>query len=136
MILKSNAQDYTLAVSEATSSAFEGNDLRGVDTNTPVGDVVTSGTCYVLSGHSADNSVQGVGFYQYASTSTLQAHKAYVVIGETTGAPKRMRFVFDSTTDVENAESSDISVQKILRDGQLIIIRGDREFNVQGQIVK
>ena len=128
VILKSTVRDYTMVpTDDAAITITEPNALQGVDEST-----AAPANCYVLSGHSSDNSVTGVGFYQY--TGELKAHKAYVVVGN--NAPKRMRFVFDTETGVESAQSSEVSVQKILRDGQLIIIRGDREFNVQGQIIK
>ena len=133
VILKSTIAGYTMVPTDNDPIVItEPNALQGVDVNTPVASVVTTGTCYVLSGHSTDNSVTGVGFYQYSGE--LKAHRAYVVVGN--NAPKRMRFVFDTETGVESVQSSEVSVQKILRDGQLIIIRGDREYNTQGQIIK
>ena len=134
VILKSTEPGYTMLPTDDAAITLnpDDNDLQGVDVPTLVSSEVTSGTCYVLSGHSSDNSVTGVGFYQY--TGELKAHRAYVVVGN--NAPKRMRFVFDTETGVESVQSSEVSVQKIIRDGQLIIIRGDREFNVQGQIIK
>ena len=128
VILKSSGPNYTMVPSDASPISISvQNDLDGTDEQ-----MSAPANCYVLSGHSTDNSVTGVGFYQY--TGTLGAHKAYVIVGGN-AAPKRMRFVFDTETGVESAQSSEVSVQKILRDGQLIIIRGDREYNTQGQII-
>ena len=128
VILKSTTDQYTMVPSDASPISISvQNDLDGTDEQKSA-----PANCYVLSGHSTDNSVQGVGFYQY--TGQLKAHRAYVVVGNS--APKRMRFVFDTETGVESVQSSEVSVQKIIRDAQLIIIRGDREFNVQGQIIK
>ena len=36
------------------------------------------------------------------------------------------------TEDVESVQSSEVSIQKILRDGQIIIIRGNKEYTILG----
>ena len=130
VILKSSAPNYTmLPTDNAAIVITEPNALQGTDE-----EMSAPANCYVLSGHSSDNSVTGVGFYQYAGT--LKAHRAYVVVGSSS-APKRMRFVFDTETGIDPVTDNPSPVtRKILRDGQLIIIRGDREYNTQGQIIK
>ena len=136
VILKANVSDFTLSSSYADPVSFEAvNSLLGVDEAT-----AAPANCYVLSGHSSDNSVTGVGFYQF--TGTLKAHKAYAVIDAGIAySPKKLRFVFNqeqTTTDVENSQFTIHNSQctKVIRDGQLIIIRGDKEYNANGQIVK
>lgn len=42
----------------------------------------------------------------------------------------------DAPTGIESVQDSDISVQKIIRDGQLLIIRGEKQYNAQGAQVK
>ncbi|MBR2166808.1 MAG: hypothetical protein IJ920_00495 [Paludibacteraceae bacterium] len=116
---------------EATSA---GNDLTGTDDA-----MVAPANCYVLSGHSADNSVTGVGFYQF--TGTLAAHKAYAIYsGGASQAPAhRMRFIFNDehqATGIENAQNSDIRSQKVVENGQLIIIRNGVKYNAAGQTIK
>ena len=135
VILKSSIQNYILTPSAATAVTLEDNSLRGVDEATPVSSAVTSGTCYVLSG----DQTHGVGFFQYASDKTLKAHKAYVVIGSgSAGAPKRLRFVFNTPTGIEEANGQELKANslKVIRDGHLIIIRNGVRYNAQGQIVK
>ena len=95
--------------------------------------------CYVISGHSADNSVVGVGFYQYSGE--LKAHKAYTIYDAGSGnhAPKRMRFVFNqenTATGVDQVQSDQVQSTKVLRNGQLIIIRNGVEYNANGQMTK
>lgn len=36
------------------------------------------------------------------------------------------------TEDVERVQSSEVSIQKVIRDGQIIIIRGDKEYTILG----
>lgn len=134
VILKAVTGSVDLVRSTDVPVSFEAvNALLGTDVSMPA-----PAHCYVLSGHSSDNSVQGVGFYQFSGT--LAAHKAYVVIGGGGSmAPKRLRFVFNNentATGVENVQSDNVQSTKVLRNGQLIIIRGDKEYNAQGQIVK
>lgn len=116
---------------EATSAD---NDLTGTDDA-----MVAPENCYVLSGHSADNSVHGVGFYQF--TGTLAAHKAYAIYGggASLAPAHRMRFIFNNeqtVTGIENAQNSDIRSQKVVENGQLVIIKNGVRYNAQGQIVK
>ena len=47
-----------------------------------------------------------------------------------------MPFVFEVATDVESIQPSAVSSQKVLRDGQLVIIRNGVEYNAAGQMVK
>ena len=108
------------------------NCLLGTD-----GEMAAPANCYVISGHSSDNSVQGVGFYQY--TGTLKAHKAYTIYGGGSGAPKRMRFIFEDeqqATGVENVQGDKVQSTKIIENGQVIIIRNGVRYNAAGQIVK
>ena len=110
------------------------NDLEGVDAITAVTSIdgLTRDNCYVLSGQ------QSVGFY-LINSDNLKAHKAYVKYVSTPGqnnAPKKMRFVFNTTTGVESAQPSVISGQKLIENGQLIIIKNGVRYNAQGQIVK
>lgn len=134
VILKASGSSITLTPSDADPVTFDAtNNLRGVDEAT-----AAPSNCYVLSGRSSDNSVIGVGFYLF--TGTIPAHKAYVVIGGGgAGAPKRLRFVFNETntaTDTDQVQRDEVQSTKVLRNGQLIIIRGDKEYNAQGQMIK
>ena len=135
VILKSTVQQYEMYPSDDTPVTVGENDLQGVDAAE-----AAPANCYVLSGRSTDGNTTGVGFYLY--TGTLAAHKAYLIYnGSSSGAPKRFRFVFDgeqTTTDIESPSLQGRSgeASKILRDGQLIIIRNGVEYNANGQMVK
>ena len=109
------------------------NQLRGTDS-----EMAAPANCYVLSGKSADETVTGVGFYQFSGT--LAAHKAYITVsGGGAQAPRKLRFVFNkenTATCVDQVSSDQVQSTKVLRDGQLIILHGNKEYNAQGQIVK
>ena len=83
------------------------------------------------------NGASGVGFYKVGSaTCSIAPYRAYLSCGYPgTGASAPMRIVFhkDSTTDMESVQHSAISTQKILRNGQILIIRDNKIINVLGQ---
>jgi len=134
VIIKATSDNFTLTLSdEEPVSVTTNNSLQGVDAATPVTDIagLTTDNCYVLSG----TNTYGVGFYRI-SGSSLKAHKAYVKYdGEPSGAPRRMRFVFDQTTGVENAETT-VKSEKFIEHGQLVIIKSGVKYNAQGMIVE
>lgn len=134
VIFRAPSSTITLTETSAAGLSFSAeNDLRGVDAVTPLEDLgLTRSTCYVLSGNNTD----GVGFYQ-CNSDNLKAHKAYLpYAGAPVGAPRRMRFVFNNTADLDQVQRDQVQSTKILRNAQLIIIRNDVEYNVAGQIVK
>ena len=133
-ILKSNAASVVLTPTDAEPVTISAsNDLIGTDS-----EKAAPANCYVLSGHSTDDSVTGVGFYQF--TGTLAAHKAYIINNSPSLAPShRMRFIFNgenAATGIENASAKIGGSEKRLENGQLIIIKNGVRYNAQGQIVK
>lgn len=80
-------------------------------------------------------------FYPQAD-GQLRGLRAYFKISTPTpmSAPlRRARFVVDQTevvTGMESVQNTDISIQKIIRDGQLFIIRDGKMYNAQGQIIR
>ena len=109
------------------------NDLKGVDVATPVTDIagLTVDNCYVLSG----TDQYGVGFYRI-NGNTLKAHKAYVkYTGLQNNAPRRMRFVFDTATDIDHTNAA-VESRKVLENGVLYIIKNGVRYNAQGQLIK
>lgn len=136
-----SADPVVLAPTDAAGVSFTANnDLKGVDVQTDLTaiDGLTADNCYILSGQADDLSVVGVGFYK-VNKSYLKEHKAYVkYVGSQDSAPRRMRFVFEqenTATGMESIQPSAVSCQKVLRDGQLIIIRNGVEYNANGQAV-
>ena len=127
VILKATSDNFTLTLSDEAPVTVGANDLEGTDVQK-----ATPANCYVLAGN------EGVGFYHYTA-AMLNEHKAYVIYAPNSGnAPKRMPFIFDAATGIENGEllNGANGVQKVIRDGQLIIIKDGVEYNAQGQIVK
>lgn len=78
-------------------------------------------------------------FCQYVGAE-MPANKAYLDLNDLqsvpgSAAPARIRMVFEETQDVENIEAGAKAV-KFIENGNIFIKRGDKVFNMQGQIVK
>ena len=148
VVLESETPIYHLIKSEGSAPAYTGqNDLRGTDVDLAVSSLPAANQdkVYVLGKEAwiGGNRQVGMGMYKYTG-STLGAHKAYLIYnGAGSGSSNQQnapaRFVFkheDQATDVENVQGDKAQCTKILRDGQLIIIKDGKEFNAQGLIIK
>lgn len=129
-ILKSNSASIVLTptnVEPVTITAS--NDLQGTDM-----EKMAPANCYAIADRSDDESVTGMGFYEYSGM--LDAHKAYVIYSGS-NAPTRMRFIFDgehTATAIHNTANA-IKSEKRIENGQLIIINNGVRYNAQGQII-
>ena len=133
VILQSPTGSFSLTPSDGAEVTFDSdkNQLQGTDS-----EKTAPANCYVLSGHSTDGDVTGVGFYQFSGT--IPAHKAYITVSGSAPAPKRLRFVFNgenAATGIGNA-SETLKSEKRIENGQLVIIKNGVRYNAQGQIVK
>jgi hypothetical protein len=150
VVLRSFSPTYRLIGKAPVAQPYTGrNELRGSDVDITIASDPELSTktdrIYVLGKEGWVNSQrqEGMGLYRYTGT-TLAAHKAYLIYdGPGSGssgqqnAPARFLFKHENTaTGVEQVSSDQLQSTKILRNGQLIIIRGDKEYNAQGQIVK
>lgn len=140
VVLESDTREYRLIPTGNDAPLYTGpNDLEGTDVNIAVSSLPTADQerVYVLNTQATigtDLKV-GMGMYKYTGT-TLGAHKAYMILDAGPNPAPRFLFRHENQTEgVENVQGNE-SCSKILRDGQLIIIKGDREYNAQGQIVK
>lgn len=147
VVLESETPDYRLIPTGNTEPLYTGpNDLRGTDVAIPRTSVGNNGeNVYVLGKQARMNEelVMGMGMYRYTGAN-LGAHKAYLIYngpgsgssGEQ-GAPARFLFRHEDTaTSFENVQKDNDLCTKILRDGQLIIIRDGKQYNAQGLIIK
>lgn len=144
VVLESETPSYRLIAVPGDAPAYDGeNDLRGTDTDLAVSTLPAADqdNVYVLNREATlgGNRQVGMGMYRYTG-STLGAHKAYLIYDASAGpSSAHARFVFkheDQATDVENVQGDKAQCTKILRDGQLIIIKDGKEFNAQGLIIK
>ena len=86
------------------------------------------------------SDISGIAFYEY-TPEYIPAYRAYFRLTPTGGpasAPKRAKIVMhhNTATDVENVQSNNVQCTKMLRDGNLIILRDGIEYNVQGQRIQ
>ena len=93
---------------------------------------------YVLQQHGEE-----VAFYQVKSDDcALAAYRAYLSCGHNhsasgpSAAPMRIVFHKDATTGIEDVQGDKVQSTKVLRNGQLFILRNGVEYNMNGQMVK
>jgi hypothetical protein len=79
------------------------NNLSGVDYDTPTSALGT-GTFYVL-GMTTVNGKQHFGFHRYTG-STMAAHKAFVLVGNSQAPARSLTMVFDEATGIVSAEAN------------------------------
>ncbi len=147
VVLESETPTYRLVPTGNTAPLYDGrNDLVGTDVDIPRTSVGNNGeNVYVLNRQATigGNLYVGMGLYKYTG-ETLGAHKAYLIYdGAGSGSSNQqnapVRFLFnreEQATGFENVQEGNASCSKILRDGQLIIIKDNKEYNAQGQIIK
>lgn len=78
--------------------------------------------------------------YYASADGTMNGFRAYVHINPSSplgmavrrGAPMRICESTQTPTGIESVQKSEVRSQKVIRDGQLIIIRDGKEFNAQG----
>ena len=99
-------------------------------------------------------TVEGAGVYEYGTTATLTAtpYAGYEFVnwevdGQTlttnplellVNADMTVVLTFKSTvvTGVDNMENEGVKVEKLFRNGQLYIIRGDKVYTITGNRVE
>ena len=150
VVLRSFSPEYRLIAMEPVAEPYTGtNQLRGTDVNITIAtDPELSSKAdkiYVLGKEGWVNSErqEGMGLYRYTGT-TLGAHKAYLIYDGTgsgssgqQNAPARFLFKHENeATGVENVQSDKVQCTKVIRNGQLIIIKDGKEYNALGLIIK
>ena len=129
------------------SPTIPGMAFEGVTIETSVGQAVGTGVQFVgtigqtqLENGNHDYLFVGENntLYWPNTDNKLKGFRAYFkVSGDVAphGAPARM-VIRRTPTGVANVQNTELSTQKVLRDGKLIIVRDGIEYNAQGQIVK
>lgn len=90
------------------------------------------------------NGTDGVAFYQVLDDGcSVAPYRAYLSCAYNANAgapgapPRKMRLVFqkeDTTTGINNTHAN-VNAVKVLRNGQLFILRDERTYNAMGQII-
>ena len=80
----------------------------------------------------SDNYLYSAG----AHPTALLGLRAYFI--NSTGRPIRARVVYgeNEATSIPTVVAPEESVRKVLKDGQIIIIRGEKQYNIQGQVIE
>lgn len=97
-----------------------GEELKGTDIA-----MAAPANCYVLDSKSADESLTGIGFYEFAGT--LTAHKAYL-LNSNAATLKWLPFIFNSagtTTIIDRIPTGDKQCIRVLREGHIYFLLPD-----------
>lgn len=145
-VILSGAPGTYIAYVTSETEAATGNMLKGSLTNQVINNACVH---YILS---AESDGSRVGFYwpneETVSNETgvgqftNNANKAYLELPASGANLAPRRYVFGENmmpTDIEEVGSETANAarsEKILRNGQLFILRGEHIFNAQGQMVK
>ena len=80
----------------------------------------------------SDNYLYSAG----AHPTALLGLRAYFI--NSTGRPIRARVVYgeNEATSIPTIVAPEDDVRKVLKDGQIIIIRGEKQYNIQGQVIE
>lgn len=69
--------------------------------------------------------------------STLRFQQGgFEIIGQSTMIETPLHIVYGTATDVEHVEANDAVATKVLRDGQLLIQRGGKTYDVRGAVIE
>ena len=129
-----NSQATINIAASAVPALSETNDFIGTIARVSRPVLASGEKIFVLS------DISGIAFYEY-TPEYIPAYRAYFRLTPTGGpasAPKRAKIVMhhNTATDVENVQSNNVQCTKMLRDGNLIILRDGIEYNVQGQRIQ
>ena len=110
----------------------EADGVQFIGAMEPITNLAKSG--YTLYGYNATNGE----FAQVGTGVSINTFRAYIAVpaGGASLAPRLKVSINKTPTAVENVQTDKAQSTKILRNGQLVIIREGVEYNAQGQVVK
>lgn len=134
-VVVKGAQGTHILTATGAETSDLGNLFSGTKEPTLKSAISAEGVVYVLS--LSQSSVAAPVFGAFTSEEAIPASKAYLLV-EQAGAPDVIRFVVGEEQQGTGLEMSaeESGVVKMLRDGQLIIIREGVEYNALGQVIK
>ena len=139
VIIQAEPGEYTFNITNSSPSAIAENLFSG--TTAYKNDFATN-SVYVLSSSNGNPCfaplIKQSGDALAFDYAFLGAYKAYLPIPQGNNAASRISFVIseeNTATSVQNIKGAD-SVQKIVRDGQLLIIRGSEIYDVTGRRIQ
>ena len=144
-IFKATADEIAI-VGDGTTAAAPVVGVAGLTgTFTLIQDLETSDPSNTLEGN---YMISGNEFLQCGTSCWLNANRAYIdatiIANHTTKKaeiPGRRRVCLgetseNTTTSVDNNQLPNANIQKVIENGQLIIIRDGVKYNIQGQVIK
>lgn len=137
VLLKSQTPStaYAFTATDATPATdMSDNSLVGCVTRTDISDVAATNDIFCLR---RSDLFETSGFFLYTG-QFIPAGKAYLPVPKEDATPapsRRIRFVYDTTTAIDNNAEA-VRAAKFIEDGQFFIRRGDAVYTIQGVRVK
>ena len=124
----------TVTVTEGEEKVVDGATMYGILEPTHLA-VNNQNYLFLVAGNqlkwpNVDNAMKGFRAYFVIANSDPANHAPVY-----RGMPARIVEREETATDIESIQPSEVSVQKVIRDGQLIIIRNRVEYNANGQLM-
>ena len=129
-IFQASADQLTVTMTGARADVQEANGLVG-NLGATTMDVPTD--AYVLKNNQ---------LYMVNSAVTIAPNRAYIdmsaisTIAQAQGAKRRVIATYNQATGVENVQEGNVQCTKLIRNGQLLILRDGQFFNAMGAPVK
>lgn len=126
--------EFTSTTTEPTTD-FTNNSLVGCTVRTDISSVAATNDIFCLR---RSELFSTTAFFLYTG-QYIPAGKAYLPIpkaGSSSAPDRKIRFVFDQATSVENTNAESVEATKFIENGQLFIRRGDAVYTIQGVRVK
>ena len=126
---------YVFTTSNAADPDMSNNDLVGCVERTDISSVAANNDIFCLR---YSELFSQAGFFLY-SGQYIPAGKAYLPVpkaGSNASPDRRIRFVVNTATGVENTNADTIETMKFIENGQIFIRRGDAVYTIQGTRVK
>jgi hypothetical protein len=132
LIYGATTTTYGFTTTNATTATdMSDNDLIGTTTLTDVSAQRATSDIFCLR----RTELFGTTAFCLYSGQYIPAGKAYLALpklNNTSDTQRKVRFVFNTATGIENTNANEVIMEKFIQDGQIFIRRGEAIYNIQG----
>ena len=132
LIYGATTTTYGFTSTNATPATdMSDNDLIGTTTLTDVSAQRATSDIFCLR----RTELFGTTAFCLYSGQYIPAGKAYLALpklNNTSDTQRKVRFVFNTATGIEDTNANEVIIEKFIQDGQIFIRRGEAIYNIQG----
>jgi hypothetical protein len=132
LIYGATTTTYGFTTTNATPATdMSDNDLIGTTTLTDVSAQRATSDIFCLR----RTELFGTTAFCLYSGQYIPAGKAYLALpklNNTSDTQRKVRFVFNTATGIEDTNANEVIMEKFIQDGQIFIRRGEAIYNIQG----